>query len=72
MKVHKKGNSSFQGKAGLRFNFMIIAAVIFSPKNFIHKQFVFICRGVAVDDNGYISVADSGNNRIQIFSPDGR
>ena len=28
-------------------------------------------RGVAVDDQGYIFVADSGNNRIQIFNPDG-
>lgn len=28
-------------------------------------------RGVAVDDQGYIFVADSGNNRIQIFHPDG-
>ncbi|ETN64922.1 hypothetical protein AND_003323 [Anopheles darlingi] len=27
--------------------------------------------GVAVDDQGYICVADSGNNRIQIFHPDG-
>lgn len=27
--------------------------------------------GVAVDDQGYIFVADSGNNRIQIFNPDG-
>ena len=32
---------------------------------------VFIYRGVAVDDQGYIFVADSGNNRIQIFNPDG-
>jgi len=30
-----------------------------------------VCRGVAVDDQGYIFVADSGNNRIQIFHPDG-
>ena len=28
-------------------------------------------RGVAVDDGGFIFVADSGNNRIQIFNPDG-
>ncbi len=28
-------------------------------------------RGVAVDEQGYIFVADSGNNRIQIFNPDG-
>lgn len=26
---------------------------------------------MAVDDQGYIIVADSGNNRIQIFNPDG-
>lgn len=32
---------------------------------------LLICRGVAVDDQGYICVADSGNNRIQIFHPDG-
>lgn len=29
-------------------------------------------RGIAVDESGYIVVADSGNNRIQIFHPDGR
>ena len=28
-------------------------------------------RGVAVDDQGYIAVADSGNNRIQVFTADG-
>jgi tripartite motif-containing protein 71 len=28
-------------------------------------------RGVAVDDQGYIVVADSGNNRIQVFTADG-
>ena len=28
-------------------------------------------RGVSVDDQGYIFVSDSGNNRIQIFNPDG-
>merc|ERR1711909_222003 len=28
-------------------------------------------RGVAVDEGGFIFVADSGNNRIQIFNPDG-
>ena len=28
-------------------------------------------RGVAVDDQGYIIVGDSGNNRIQVFEPDG-
>ena len=28
-------------------------------------------RGVSVDEKGYIFVADSGNNRIQIFNPDG-
>lgn len=28
-------------------------------------------RGVDVDDQGYIVVADSGNNRVQIFHPDG-
>lgn len=32
---------------------------------------LFVTRGVAVDDQGYIVVADSGNNRIQIFHPDG-
>jgi tripartite motif-containing protein 71 len=34
-------------------------------------SFSRLCRGVAVDDQGYICVADSGNNRIQIFHPDG-
>ena len=28
-------------------------------------------RGVAVDAQGFIFVVDSGNNRIQIFNPDG-
>ena len=28
-------------------------------------------RGVAVDDQGFIIVGDSGNNRIQVFNPDG-
>ena len=28
-------------------------------------------RGVAVDDQGYVLVGDSGNNRIQIFQSDG-
>lgn len=41
----------------------------------IQKDFAFFVfnyfRGVAVDDQGYICVADSGNNRIQIFHPDG-
>lgn len=32
---------------------------------------LYLSRGVAVDDQGYIFVADSGNNRIQIFNPDG-
>lgn len=28
-------------------------------------------RGIAVDDQGFIIVGDSGNNRVQIFNPDG-
>jgi len=32
---------------------------------------IFTFRGVAVDEQGFIFVADSGNNRIQIFNPDG-
>lgn len=32
---------------------------------------LYLSSGVAVDDQGYIFVADSGNNRIQIFNPDG-
>jgi DNA-binding beta-propeller fold protein YncE len=42
--------------------------------NFYTKIFALLvfCRGVAVDESGYICVADSGNNRIQIFHPDGR
>ena len=35
------------------------------------NKFVSLYRGVAVDEEGYIFVADSGNNRIQIFNPDG-
>lgn len=34
-------------------------------------DFFIYFSGVAVDDQGYICVADSGNNRIQIFHPDG-
>lgn len=33
--------------------------------------FIFNFSGVAVDDHGFIIVADSGNNRLQIFHPDG-
>lgn len=29
-------------------------------------------RGVAIDSNGFLLVADAGNNRIQIFNPDGQ
>lgn len=39
--------------------------------NLINSSLYLSCRGVAVDDQGYICVADSGNNRIQIFHPDG-
>ena len=28
-------------------------------------------RGVAIDPNGFLLVADAGNNRLQIFNPDG-
>uniref|UniRef100_A0A915E2E0 Uncharacterized protein n=1 Tax=Ditylenchus dipsaci TaxID=166011 RepID=A0A915E2E0_9BILA len=28
--------------------------------------------GVAVDEQGFVVVADSGNNRVQVFSPDGQ
>ena len=28
-------------------------------------------RGISVDDQGFIIVGDSGNNRVQIFNPDG-
>ena len=31
----------------------------------------YIFRGVSVDEKNYIYVADSGNNRIQVFNPDG-
>lgn len=34
-------------------------------------SFFFPSSGVAVDEHGFIVVADSGNNRIQIFHPDG-
>ena len=38
--------------------------------NCLQNSAVFY-RGVSVDEKGYIFVADSGNNRIQIFNPDG-
>ncbi len=38
---------------------------------FYQDYFRLFFRGVAVDQQGYIFVADSGNNRIQIFNPDG-
>lgn len=65
----KKGNSNFHGNPYMQS--------IDSP--FISGEMIFtstlICfffySGVAVDDQGYICVADSGNNRIQIFHPDG-
>lgn len=41
------------------------------PYPFVNLFFLYIFSGVAVDDQGYICVADSGNNRIQIFHPDG-
>lgn len=28
-------------------------------------------RGVAIDSNGFLVVADAGNNRLQVFNPDG-
>ena len=36
-----------------------------------YLTFSVTTRGVAVDELGFIFVADSGNNRIQIFNPDG-
>ena len=46
--------------------------VNFTVDDVLYKQTLFyIFRGVAVDEQGYIFVADSGNNRIQIFNPDG-
>lgn len=50
------------------FNTLILTYVFFFFSENIENE---ICRGVAVDDQGYICVADSGNNRIQIFHPDG-
>jgi tripartite motif-containing protein 71 len=29
-------------------------------------------KGIAIDDQGFVVVADSGNNRIQVFHGDGR
>lgn len=56
----RKVNLNFQGK-------------YLSLSHSGNKIFKFqYCRGVAVDEFGYICVADSGNNRIQIFHPDGR
>lgn len=60
-KAPKRANSSFQGEK--RFCITEI--------NDENIRINFNCRGVAVDDQGYICVADSGNNRIQIFHPDG-
>lgn len=45
---------------------------IFPSINKLIFPYIFFYRGVAVDESGFICVADSGNNRIQIFSPDGR
>ena len=39
--------------------------------SFFNILIYIINRGVGVDDQGYIFVADSGNNRIQMFQPDG-
>lgn len=55
-------------------NQLLISCSIRITFNIIFCSALFsllICRGVAVDDQGYICVADSGNNRIQIFHPDG-
>lgn len=67
-KVLRKVNLNFQGKL------IEISSVFYDYGQYsISTLFCFpqLCRGVAVDDQGYICVADSGNNRIQIFHPDG-
>lgn len=62
LKVLKRDSSSFQGLGFFGFA---------KHLHYIIEVFVLQIRGVAVDDQGYICVADSGNNRIQIFHPDG-
>lgn len=59
-----EGSEEVGGQGGRGFR--VTGLIIFS----FQGQFKFP-RGVAVDDQGYICVADSGNNRIQIFHPDG-
>lgn len=55
-----KDNSNFPG-------FLLC----YLPGNSQYFNQDLINRGVAVDDQGYIVVADSGNNRIQVFTADG-
>ncbi|KAI1731855.1 NHL repeat domain-containing protein [Ditylenchus destructor] len=53
------------------FNHDCSPLFIFGTEGFSAGQ-LKLPRGVAVDDQGFIIVADSGNNRIQVFSPDGK
>ena len=62
-------NSSFQGDLFIHTALHQIR-LVFLAKYLLYHLYL-ICRGVSVDEKGYIYVADSGNNRIQIFNPDG-
>lgn len=67
-RVAKKDNSSSQG------TFYRHEKTLSTPNHTNFHLFFFFLhfyRGVGVDDQGYICVADSGNNRVQIFHPDG-
>lgn len=69
-KVPKKDNLNFQGIICWLQSFFSKNVIHFVSR-FLFFSFPYLNRGVAVDDQGYICVADSGNNRIQIFHPDG-
>ena len=49
----------------------VCAFFVFVFEFFFSSSIFNIFRGVSVDEKNYIYVADSGNNRIQIFNPDG-
>ena len=51
--------------------FPTLSVRILGMTQFVLTVRVLSARGVAVDDQGYIIVGDSGNNRIQVFEPDG-
>lgn len=72
-RVAKRDNSNSQGTK-YKSNCTVLLSldtitilIYFIPNDYC----VFLHRGVGVDDQGFICVADSGNNRVQIFHPDG-